>query len=163
VQRVPGGLQVEWRELGALGSQPLGDVFQCVILATGGVLGGGVRYVSGLQSTRNGAFALSLEAPVELRLDGRDVGLVAGSEGADLVALGMGVLDRVGVRVTEALGLPEQPGLFAAGDVVAARPRTALEAVSAGIRAAAAALRSHDSIGVAASAHSATDSVRSAE
>jgi hypothetical protein len=91
--------------------------------------------------TRSGAFSLSLEAPAELRLDGRDVGLVAGSEGADLVALGMAALERVGVRVTSEQQLPEQAGLFAAGDVVAARPRTALEAIGAGLRAAEAAMR----------------------
>jgi putative NAD(P)-binding protein len=141
VQRTPQGFRAHWRPLGAAASEPLGEVFQCVILALGGVLGGGVQYASGLEGTRRGAFSLSVDVPAELRLDGRDVGLVAGSEGADLVALGMGVLERVGVRVTDEQGLPEQPGLFAAGDVVAARPRTALEAIRAGILAASAAAR----------------------
>jgi hypothetical protein len=163
VQRVAGGFRVQWRALGAAQVEPLGEVFHSVVLAIGGVLGGGVRYVSGLESTRDGAFSLSLDVPAELRLDGRDVGLVAGSEGADLVALGMGVLDRVGVRVTEAHALPEQPGLVAAGDVVAARPRTVLEAIRAGIRAAAAAARTSESASVAVSALATTQSARSAE
>jgi putative NAD(P)-binding protein len=140
LRRTAQGIHAEWQALGAATSEPLGEAFDGVVLALGGVLGGGVRYQSGLTSTRRGAFSLSLEAPAELRLDGRDVGLVAGSEGADLVALGMGALERVGVRVTSEQQLPEQAGLFAAGDVVAARPRTALEAIAAGLRAADAAL-----------------------
>jgi hypothetical protein len=144
VQRSAQGLRVRWQERGAQSSAPMAELFQCVILATGGVLGGGVQYASGLESTRHGAFSLSLDAPAELRLDGRDVSLLAGSEGADLVALGMGALERVGVRVLADQGVPEQPGLFAVGDVVAGRPRTALEAVRAGIRAASAAARASE-------------------
>lgn len=155
LQRTAQGIVATWRALDASTSEPLGEAFDCVVLALGGVLGGGVRYQSGLVSTRSGAFSLSLEAPAELRLDGRDVGLVAGSEGADLVALGMAALDRVGVRVTSEQQLPEQAGLFAAGDVVAARPRTALEAISAGLRAAEAAVRASAGFVEASSARSA--------
>lgn len=158
VQRTARGLVAHWQALGAATIEPMGEAFDCVVLALGGVLGGGVRYQSGLASTRSGAFSLSLAAPAELRLDGRDVGLVAGSEGADLVALGMGALERVGVLVTSEQQLPEQPGLFAAGDVVAARPRTALEAIAAGLRAADAALRAS-----AGSLESSSAAARSAE
>jgi hypothetical protein len=158
LRRTAQGIVALWQAPGATTSEPLGDAFDCVVLALGGVLGGGVRYQSGLASTRSGAFSLSLEVAAELRLDGRDVGLVAGSEGADLVALGMGALERVGVRVTSEQQLPGQAGLFAAGDVVAARPRTALEAVGAGLRAAEAALRAS-----ASSADARSAAARSAE
>ena len=71
--------------------------------------------------------------------------------GADLQRLGLTALDEVGVLVDEqqravvsgssARDVATRPELFAAGDVVADRPRTALEAIYAGIGAARAVCR----------------------
>lgn len=139
VEPAANGYRVQWRAAGAAEPELLGDGFGVVVLALGGVLGGGICYAPGERAPRS-AFSLSLEAPVELRLDGRDVALIGGSEGADLVALGFGALERVGVLVDEQAA-PGAPGLFAAGDVVAGRPRTALEAMRAALGAASAAAR----------------------
>jgi glycerol-3-phosphate dehydrogenase subunit B len=124
-----------------------------VILALGGVAGGGIRFLwdLALSSTTPAAaaalagsdarsFSLSLRAPLPLRLDGREVALESGVLGADLQSLGRDALERVGIAVDEEQqsGLP---GLWAAGDVVADRPRTALEAIGAGISAARSACR----------------------
>jgi glycerol-3-phosphate dehydrogenase subunit B len=127
--------------------------FAEVILALGGVAGGGIRFLWDLASS-NGtpagvavlagpdarSFSLSLRAPLPLRLDGREVALESGVLGADLQSLGRDALERVGIAVDDEQqsGLP---GLLAAGDVVADRPRTALEAMAAGISAARSACR----------------------
>jgi hypothetical protein len=60
------------------------------------------------------------------------------ARGVDLQGLGFGALERVGVRVARDGAVA--PRLFAAGDVVADRARTVLDAVHAGIVAARAAL-----------------------
>jgi glycerol-3-phosphate dehydrogenase subunit B len=115
-----------------------------VILATGGVAGGGIRFRSEDFPAHGGAdarsFSLSLEVPLTLRLSGREVTLESGLLGADLQALGRGALEQVGVLTDEAQ-LTALPGVYAAGDLVADRPRAALEAIYAGIAAARGACR----------------------
>jgi len=118
---------------------PVADDIEAVILAIGGVAGGGVRFLSG-PGPEGRSFSLSLRAPVALRLGGREVALQSGALGADLQQLGVEALLDVGLSVNEAM-LARAPDLYAVGDVVADRPRCALEAIDSGLGAARAACR----------------------
>jgi hypothetical protein len=109
-----------------------------VILAIGGVAAGGL--LLDVPSERLGVgFHLSVDAPVLLELDGHCFEAVASVHGLDLQAIGVAALERVGISAhgVKAAGAE---GLFVVGDVVAGRPRTVLEAVSAGIAAGRAAV-----------------------
>jgi glycerol-3-phosphate dehydrogenase subunit B len=134
VRRLDPGFEVRgsW-PVGADESRLEGD-FSEVVLALGGVLGGGIRFLSGV-GLGGRSFSLSLDAPVALRLAGREVALSSGALGADLQRLGLEALSDVGLWVDEQQ-LAHAPDLYAAGDVVADRPRSALEAIYAGIGAA---------------------------
>jgi hypothetical protein len=116
----------------------VGEVFSAVILAVGGVLGGGIRFLAGGPGPLGRTLSLSLECSASLRLGGRELALQSGAQGVDLQRLGLDALHEVGLRV-DAAQRAEPPDLFAAGDVVAARPRTVIEAVHAGIEAGRAA------------------------
>ena len=111
-----------------------------VVLAVGGLVSGGVRLRDPAASGSVGCdFELSLDAPVCFELDGQELPGVSSMHGVDLQAWGMGSLERVGVA-TDGARVRGANRIFAAGSVVAGRPRTALEAVRAGIAAARAAL-----------------------
>ncbi len=134
LRRGPAGFEASGR-FGAEGERErLEEVYSDVVLAIGGMIGGGIRFLSGA-GARGRTFSLSIDVPVELRLGGREVALQSEMGGADLQRLGMSALDDVGVLVDEQQRA-RAPDLFAAGDVVAERPRTVLEAVHAGIGAA---------------------------
>lgn len=111
-----------------------------VVVAVGGVAAGGVELERPRLGHKGGAsFRLSLRAPVRFELDGKELDAASTLHGVDFDALGLRALERVGVASDgpRAVG---QTTLFVAGDVVAARPRTVLEAARAGIAAARAAL-----------------------
>ena len=115
-----------------------------IVLATGGVAAGGILFT--LDPHRGGrGFELPFRAPVALAVD-RDVQGGTGSlYGPSLETVGLGVLERVGI-FTDADGRPagvgdEAAGLFVAGDAVAGRPRTMLEAALAGLRTGTVAAR----------------------
>ncbi len=111
-----------------------------VVLAIGGVAAGGVVLDEPLAGHRGGAsFHLSLDAPLRFELDGQELDGVSSLHGVDFEELGLGALARVGVLATGPR-VSGRSGLFVAGDVVAGRPRTVLEAVRSGIAAADAAL-----------------------
>jgi glycerol-3-phosphate dehydrogenase subunit B len=114
-----------------------------VVLATGGVAAGGVAFVWDPERGAHG-FRLAYDAPVALALDGEPGDSGGSLYGASLETRGLGVLERVGIHAaaTGAVidGNVNVSGLFAAGDALAERPRTVLEAVRSGIRAARAAL-----------------------
>jgi len=110
-----------------------------VILALGGVAGGGVQLDHSRLAGGSGSFQLSLEAPVPLVLNGTPTGEPSSLAGIDFAQHGLGALERVGAAHRDHAIL-HQPGLYVAGDLVAARPRTILEAVQGGIRAALRAL-----------------------
>ena len=123
-----------------------------VVLAIGGLLGGGLRY----EPAEHGAprstppagrvpFVTSVVAPVALAALGAPVELTSSTSGPVLDEIGWpmagrpGVLEAVGIRC-EPSGLAAT-GVYAAGDAVADRPRTLLEAVASGLRAGDAAYR----------------------
>ncbi len=113
-------------------------VFGAVSLAMGGPLAGGVTLAG---SGDGRAFCLGLAAPgVELALDGEPAERCSSRLGPDFVELGLGALERVGV-VLEGARARGTERLFAAGELVAARPRTVLAAVESGLAAGRAAAR----------------------
>jgi glycerol-3-phosphate dehydrogenase subunit B len=111
-----------------------------VVLATGGVAAGGIELVADPERGAHG-FRLAYKAPASLSLDG-EVGDSGGSlYGPSLEVRGLGVLERIGVHAGPAGEVAlSAPGLAVAGDAVAARKRTVLEAVRSGVRAAKSAL-----------------------
>lgn len=114
-----------------------GWLARSVVLALGGVASGGV--VLAAQYGQPLTFELSLEAEVALRLDGELLDAGSSLWGPSFSRKGLQLLERVGVH-TDATGSasPASP-LFAAGDLVADRPRSVLDALSAGTRAGLAA------------------------
>jgi glycerol-3-phosphate dehydrogenase subunit B len=112
--------------------------FSAVVLALGGVAAGGILLEDPAAGAR-GRFRLSIDAPAHLALDGRLIDAYSTLHGVDFSASGLGGLERVGVLADD-VRVVGAPGLFAAGDVLAARPRTVLEAVRTGLRAAIAAV-----------------------
>jgi glycerol-3-phosphate dehydrogenase subunit B len=115
-----------------------------VVLALGGVAAGGVLYTPPDAAAAAGGrvpFALSLDAEVTLSAGGpARMDIVASTHGPELDAWAWpagdrpGALEAVGVRCDEGRAAP---GVFAAGDVVAGRPRTVLEAAASGVVAGA--------------------------
>jgi glycerol-3-phosphate dehydrogenase subunit B len=107
-----------------------GESLACdaVVLATGGILAGGIVYTPGEPST----FALSYDAPVDLGFDdGRPLtipGSMYGVPPESLVWPGGSGLEAVGV-------VSRSRAILACGDCSSGRPRTMLEAFSSGARA----------------------------
>jgi anaerobic glycerol-3-phosphate dehydrogenase len=132
---------------GAAWSLALGDEnderrlleFSAVVMAVGGVAAGGITLGADPESGRNG-FRLAISAPARLALDGEVADRSSSLYGPDFEATGFGPLERVGVELTSEGWVRNdagaEVGLVAAGDCVAARPRTLLEAVNSGCAAA---------------------------
>lgn len=101
--------------------------FDAVIVAVGGVLSGGIVIEQG---ARGAEFRLALNAPLAVVDAGEALITASTLHGIDFVQRGAGLLESVGIDAF--------PGesIAAAGDVVAAQPRTLLAAVEAGIAAA---------------------------
>jgi glycerol-3-phosphate dehydrogenase subunit B len=120
-----------------------------VVLALGGIAAGGIIYDApeqraGQDWARSGGvpFRLSLDARVDLQAHGHRIDVVASMHGPPLDDVAWptdadpGYLEAVGVACD---GVVIDDALFAAGDVMADRPRTILQAVFSGILAGAAA------------------------
>jgi glycerol-3-phosphate dehydrogenase subunit B len=134
----------------ARGEAPL--VADAVVLAIGGLVAGGVIYAppehaAGADLPPGGkvAFELSVDAPVVLSSGGASrMGIVASMHGPELDLAAWpfggrpGALETVGVLCE---GARAGEGIYAAGDVIAGRPRTVLEAVVSGLAAGAALAR----------------------
>ncbi|WP_437334737.1 FAD-binding protein [Sorangium sp. So ce394] len=118
-----------------------------VILAIGGLAGGGIVYAPPERGAgpdlpaRGGApFALSVEAPVTLGDARGAFGVVSSMQGPELDVVAWprgerpGALESVGVRCE---GVRAAPGILAAGATIAGRARTVLDAVTTGLRAGA--------------------------
>ncbi len=124
-------------------------IVDAVVLAIGGLAAGGIVYDPPEQSAGRNiaslarcAFRLSLEAAVEMKAHGQPLDVGGSIHGPVLDDIAWpsdadsGLLESIGIaceqeRIAEAL--------FAAGDVIADRPRTMLQAAFSGIRAGAAA------------------------
>ena len=117
-----------------------------VVLATGGLAGGGVVYAppehaAGDDLPPRGAvpYRLSVDMPVAFSAGAGQLGVVASMQGPELDVTAWpssartGALEAIGVHCTNGR---VAKGITAAGDVVAGRPRTLLEAVASGVRAA---------------------------
>jgi hypothetical protein len=118
--------------------------FDAVILAIGGIVGGGIVLegdgFSGAGATLStrlhpGTFRPSVRSRVEIGLDGRALDRASSERGFDLAALGMTALERVGI-LAEGAAARGAPSVFVAGDCVADLTRTALAAARSGIAAA---------------------------
>jgi hypothetical protein len=100
----------------------------------GGVAAGGIvlRSEANFDKLR---FQLSLSAPVTLRLDADSLDAGSSLWGPSLSRLGLSALERLGVRADAVGRVSGATRCFAAGDLVANRPRTVIEALNAGIMA----------------------------
>ncbi len=125
---------------------------RAIVLATGGLLGGGLEYSpsdaivgSEMPLLPRPPLRLTLQAPVVLGERGRPLEIAGSLHGAPPESLAWPfsrdpLLERAGALVDEdgaALGAPH--GLFAAGDLVADVARTWLVALAAGVRTGSAA------------------------
>ncbi|MGC4092442.1 MAG: FAD-dependent oxidoreductase [Polyangiaceae bacterium] len=106
---------------------------RAVVLALGGVAAGGI--VLAASHGRPLSFGLSVDVDVPLRLDGDSVDAGSSVWGPSFARKGMTALERVGIPVDALARAAGQSALFAAGDVVADRPRGVLEALAAGTQA----------------------------
>lgn len=127
----------------ATGAAPLrGD---SVVLATGGVLAGGIVYSpseailsTALPPNPRPIFTLPIDADVRIGLDGKPLGMPSSMFGVAPESLAWPfsdepVLERVGI-LTDHDGRAA-PGIFVAGDIVEGRPRTWFEALVSGAHA----------------------------
>ncbi len=114
--------------------------FSAVVLATGGVAAGGVALERSFERRGGTGFRLSFDAPVALELNHEVVEGVSSLSNVDFVARGLGTLLEVGIAAGADGAVRDNPGLFAAGDALAGRPRLALEAARSGLNAAQRAL-----------------------
>jgi glycerol-3-phosphate dehydrogenase subunit B len=126
-----------------------GDVLRArrVVLAIGGVAGGGIVYTppdheadEDLPPAGSRAFSPSLAAPVQLAARGVQLDVVGSMHGPDMDDTAWpapavpGILECVGLKCH---GVVAAPRITSAGDAIADRPRTVLEAVASGIAAGA--------------------------
>ena len=116
-----------------------------VVLATGGLLAGGVEYSpseailsTALPPNPRPIFTFPIDADVRLGLDGKPLGMPGSMFGVAPESLAWPfeaepALERVGILIDhDGRGAP---GIFVAGDLVEGRPRTWLEALESGARA----------------------------
>jgi glycerol-3-phosphate dehydrogenase subunit B len=120
-------------------------VADAVVLALGGIAGGGIVYCPPEHRAGNdlppaGAvpFSLSLAAKIHFSVDDTPIDIVSSLHGPAIDCTAWpspehpGVIESVGVRCE---GVRAAEGIVAAGDIVAGRPRTLLAAVESGIQA----------------------------
>lgn len=133
IERAGNGYRLELRDRAP-------EEFQVVVLATGGVAAGGVALERSFERRGGTGFRLSFDAPIALELDAEVVEGISSLANVDFAERGLHTLLQVGIATQADGSMPANPGIFAAGDAVAGRARTALIAADSGIRAARAAL-----------------------
>jgi hypothetical protein len=123
-----------------------------VVVATGGLLGGGIEYrsptaaeVTEGRPLPGPALRMTFGSPLVIGAHGKPLEPASSTygavpEGLAWPASAQPILERAGVLL-DGEGQGPAPGLFAAGDVVADAPRTWLRALAGGLRAGAAAAR----------------------
>jgi glycerol-3-phosphate dehydrogenase subunit B len=139
-----------WRATGETGSSFDGAA---VVLAIGGLVGGGLEYApaeatlaTALPQSARRPLKLTLDAAVTLGAYGRPLEVSRSLFGPPPEAIARpfvrdSLLDRAGILAGVDGGASSAPGIFAAGDVVADAPRSWLAALSSGARAGSAAAR----------------------
>lgn len=105
---------------------------RAVVLAVGGVAAGGIT-LAPLGHARNSAWQLSIDAPITFELDGEIYDTTSSLNGMSFQRLGIGALERIGIRVDSTVQVAAGLSLYGAGDVLTGRPRTVLSALSTGI------------------------------
>jgi hypothetical protein len=122
-----------------------------VILAAGGLVGGGLEYqpseamlAAALPPAARPAFRCTIEAPVRLGAHGRPLEVPGSMFGIAPESIAWplsrdALMDRVGILCDESGRVV--PRLYAAGELVADAPRTWLRALESGVRAGQAAAR----------------------
>ncbi len=130
VTSVPRGEGATWRVLAEREQEPE-PAFDGVVLAIGGLVGGGI----GLADPSHAAsgFRLSLDAPLSLGFDGEPKEFASATYGFDPTTHGGAWLERVGVVLSATTA--RVAGLEVAGDVVADSTRTMIAAAQSGLRA----------------------------
>lgn len=108
------------------------EAFDRVILCIGGLVSGGLEFAP--EQGTGAAFRLNLEAPVSFSVSGEPLEHVSSAHGFDPTTLRGRWIERAGI-LADAKGRTGATGLVAAGDVIAGRPRTVLEALRSGLRA----------------------------
>jgi len=133
LEPISGGYRLQLRDHAPLD-------FPIVVLATGGVAAGGVALERSFERRGGTGFRLSFSAPIALELDAEVVEGVSSLANVDFAERGLDALLKVGIATRADGSLPGNSGVFAAGDALAGRPRTALIAADSGLQAARAAL-----------------------
>ncbi|HTM44552.1 MAG TPA: hypothetical protein VL137_06330 [Polyangiaceae bacterium] len=111
-----------------------------VILACGGLIAGGVQMGEARSmAASEAAFSLSVGIDVPMAVGGARLTQVASLHGFDVQQNKIAALEHVGLLANEGI-VAECSGLFAAGEVIAGAPRSALAAVESGLTAARKAL-----------------------
>ncbi len=108
--------------------------FDGVIVASGGILAGGIVLERGSSSAAP-SFVSAIDAGFEIGVGGRFLDHFSSVHGVVLPSFGMRVLERLGI-LAEASVARGGCGVFVAGDCVADEPRTVLAAALSGITAA---------------------------
>ncbi|HEX3773719.1 MAG TPA: FAD-binding protein [Polyangiaceae bacterium] len=114
--------------------------FEAVVLATGGMVAGGIALQRSFERRGGTGFRLSFDAPLAIELGAEIVEGVSSLANLEFVERGLSALLEVGIAVDERGAARGNPGLFVAGDAMAGRPRAALAAAQSGIAAARGAL-----------------------
>jgi glycerol-3-phosphate dehydrogenase subunit B len=142
-----------WGIVVSSGAETLEIECDAVVLATGGVLGGGLAYTpagsyvaKALPDTPRPLLQVTCEAPVTLGANGRPLddpsSLFGGAPERHAWPLSEDpLLDRAGILVGDEGEVQGAPGLFAAGEVAAGPSHTWLAALASGARAGRAAAR----------------------
>jgi glycerol-3-phosphate dehydrogenase subunit B len=115
--------------------------YDAIVLATGGVAAGGIALDRSFERHGGSGFRLSFAAPVALELEREVFEGVSSLSNVDFVDRGLGSLLDVGIAAHADGSVRDNPGLFAAGDSLARRPRMALVAARSGLAAAQRALQ----------------------
>jgi hypothetical protein len=121
--------RARWRVSVAGGERFTADA---VVLALGGIVSGGIALDRADNQVKHGGFRPGVAAPLTVHVKGQPSDSVASLHGFDFTEYGLSVLSRVG-----ALPNADARALRVAGDLMAGRPNTALQAVWSGSGAAA--------------------------
>lgn len=111
-----------------------------LVLACGGFVGGGLELTGALSGAEPAGFQLVIRGLPAVRAHGDLAPPVSSLFGVDLAARGRGLLERVGLPVSDDGRVSGSPRVFAAGDVLGLHPPSVGQSLSSGFRAGRAAV-----------------------